>query len=80
VWEVGSIIKTSIRLLLLYVLILPTHEGRELPGVELPIWIPNFLLLVLSREPYKERGDNLFPQCALTRGIHETNDADWSLG
>jgi len=25
----------------------------------------------------RERGDNLFPPCALIRGMHETSNADW---
>jgi len=34
-------------------------------------------LVVLIREPLRERGDNLFPRCALIRGMHETSNADW---
>jgi len=30
-----------------------------------------------SREPHRERGDNIFPRCALIRGMHETSHADW---
>ena len=33
-------------------------------------------LLGTAREP-KERGDNLFPRCALIRGMHEISNADW---
>ena len=29
------------------------------------------------RESRRERGDNLFPRCALIRGMHETSNADW---
>jgi len=35
------------------------------------------LRLVLIREPHKRRGDNLFPRCALIRGMHETSNPDW---
>ena len=30
-----------------------------------------------TREPHKERGDNLFTRCALILGINETSNADW---
>jgi len=29
------------------------------------------------RESHRERGDNVFPRCALIRGMHETSNADW---
>jgi len=30
-----------------------------------------------SREPHRASFDNLFPRCALIRGMHETSNADW---
>ena len=30
-----------------------------------------------SREPHRERGDNLIPRCALIGGMHEISNADW---
>ena len=30
-----------------------------------------------SREPHRERGDNLFLRCALIHGMHETSNAGW---
>jgi len=32
---------------------------------------------VLDRDPLRERGDNVFPRCALIRGMRETSNADW---
>jgi len=37
----------------------------------------NLLETLYPREPHRERGDNLFPRCALISGIHETSNADW---
>jgi len=29
------------------------------------------------RKPKRESGDNLFPRCALIRGMRETSNANW---
>jgi len=51
------------------------HGCTDLPPVSLP---PSANPFHTPRiKPHEERCDNLFPRCALIRGMHKTSNADW---
>jgi len=48
-----------------------------MPGNSTCIFGTRFPPACSSRESHMERGDHLFPRCALIRGMHESSNADW---